>query len=252
MSAAFMAGVVAGYGVALPMGAIGVLIAGLSARVSLRVGAAAGLGAATADGVFAAIAVAGGAAAATAIAPIAAPLRWVAAVVLLGLAAITARAAFHTPPKRADHSAGRDEHPAERAEHPEERAEYTAERADHSAEGEHPAGRNEHPGERDGRLAERGERSATPLKAYAGVLGLTLLNPATVIYFAALVLGRGGAGGGAWFVAGVVLASASWQLVIAGGGSLIGRWLTGERGRVITALVSSAVIAVLAVKLLAG
>jgi arginine exporter protein ArgO len=195
MSAAFLAGVAAGFGVALPMGAIGVLIAGLSARFSLRVGAAAGLGAATADGVFAAIAVAGGAAVAGLIAPIAAPLRWVAATVLVALAVMTARAAFRKP-------------------------------------------------------AEKEQRPATPLRAYAGVLGLTLLNPATVIYFAALVLGRGGEGGGAWFVAGVFLASASWQLVIAGGGSLIGRWLTGERGRVITALVSSIVIAVLAVKLL--
>ena len=32
MSAPFLAGVVAGYGVAMPVGAIGVLIAGLSAR----------------------------------------------------------------------------------------------------------------------------------------------------------------------------------------------------------------------------
>jgi arginine exporter protein ArgO len=70
-----------------------------------------------------------------------------------------------------------------------------------------------------------------------------------VVYFAALVLGRGDAGGGAPFVAGAFLASASWQLFIAGGGSLIGRLLTGERGRLITALVSSAVIAVLAVRL---
>ncbi|GAA0465125.1 lysine transporter LysE [Paractinoplanes deccanensis] len=197
MSASFLAGLVAGYGVALPMGAIGVLIAGLSARVSLRVGAAAGLGAATADGVFAAIAVIGGAAVAALIEPIAGPLRWVAAAVLLVLAAITARGAFRAP-------------------------------------------------------GEREQRAATPVRAYAGVLGLTLLNPATVIYFAALVLGKGGEGGGAWFVTGVFLASASWQLLIAGGGSLIGRWLTGERGRVITALVSSAVIAVLAIKLLAG
>jgi arginine exporter protein ArgO len=79
---------------------------------------------------------------------------------------------------------------------------------------------------------------------------LTLLNPATVIYFAALVLGRGGSGGGAWFVIGAFLASASWQLLIAGGGSLVGRVLTGERGRVITALVSSLVITILAVRLL--
>ncbi|WP_127501468.1 LysE family transporter [Actinoplanes solisilvae] len=197
MSAAFLAGVVAGYGVALPMGAIGVLIAGLSARTSLRVGAAAGLGAATADGVFAAIAVAGGAAVAGVIAPIAAPLRWAAAVVLLVIAAVTARAAFRRPETAA-------------------------------VEG----------------------RPATPWGAYAGVLGLTLLNPATVVYFAALVLGRAGEGGGVLFVVGVVLASASWQLVIAGGGSLVGRWLTGSRGRAVTALVSSAVIAVLAIRLL--
>ena len=62
MSTAFLAGVVAGYGVAVPVGAIAVLIAGLSARTSLRVGAAAGMGAATADGIYALIAVLGGAA----------------------------------------------------------------------------------------------------------------------------------------------------------------------------------------------
>jgi len=197
VSAPFLAGVAAGYGIAVPVGAIGVLIAGLSARTSLRVGAAAGLGAATADGIYAAVAVAGGAAVAGLIAPIATPLRWVAAVVLLGLAAMTARSAFTKPG-----------------------------------------------------AAGRPQRPATALRAYAGILGLTLLNPATVIYFGALVLGRGGAGGGVWFVAGAFLASASWQLLIAGGGSLIGRFLTGGRGRMLTALVSSVMIAILAVKLL--
>lgn len=43
------------------------------------------------------------------------------------------------------------------------------------------------------------------------------------------------------------LASASWQLLIAGGGSLVGRVLTGPRGRRVTALASSAIIAGLAV-----
>ncbi|BAL86857.1 putative LysE-type translocator [Actinoplanes missouriensis 431] len=197
MSGAFLAGVVAGYGIAVPVGAIGVLIAGLSARTSLRVGAAAGLGAATADGIYALIAVAGGAAVAAMIEPVAVPLRWVGAVVLLALAAWTARGAFRT-----------------------------------------------------GAEDISGVRSATALRAYLGVLGLTLLNPATVIYFAALVLGSGGAGGGVWFVVGAFLASASWQLLIAGGGSLVGRVLTGQRGRLITALTSSLVIAVLAVHLL--
>ena len=49
---------------------------------------------------------------------------------------------------------------------------------------------------------------------------------------------------------GAFLASASWQLLIAGGGSLVGRLLTGPRGRIVTAFVSSVVIAILAVKLL--
>ncbi|GIE75832.1 lysine transporter LysE [Actinoplanes philippinensis] len=197
MSGAFLAGVVAGYGIAVPVGAIGVLIAGLSARTSLRIGAAAGLGAATADGIYALIAVAGGAAVAGVVAPVETPLRLLGAAVLLVLAGWTTWGAIRRPG-----------------------------------------------------VTQRDERPATALRAYSGVLALTLLNPATVIYFAALVLGSGGAGGGVWFVIGAFLASASWQLLIAGGGSLIGRLLTSDRGRLITALVSSTVIAILAVRLL--
>jgi len=59
---ALISGLLAGYGVAIPVGAIGVLIIGLSARTSLRTGAAAALGVATADGVYATVAVLGGAA----------------------------------------------------------------------------------------------------------------------------------------------------------------------------------------------
>jgi arginine exporter protein ArgO len=200
VTGAFLAGVVAGYGVAVPVGAIAVLIAGLTARTSLRVGAAAGLGAATADGVYALVAVLGGAALATAITPFSTPLRWVAAVVLLLLAAYTARSALR--------------------------------RRTAAAAGPPPID------------------STTPGRAYLGVLGLTMLNPATIVYFAALVLGRGGTGGGVWFVTGAFLASASWQLLVAGGGALVGRVLTGDRGRTITALISSAVIAILAVGLI--
>src|SRR4051812_41235126 len=72
-------GLLAGYGVAVPVGAIGALIAGLAARTGWRTGAAAAMGVATADGVFAVVAVVGGAALAGLIAPIAVPLRWCAA-----------------------------------------------------------------------------------------------------------------------------------------------------------------------------
>ena len=94
MGEALISGLLAGYGVAVPVGAIAVLILGLSARTSLVVGAGAGLGAATADGIYAAIAAAGGAAVAGLVRPVAGPLRWLAAVVLVGLAARTAVTAW--------------------------------------------------------------------------------------------------------------------------------------------------------------
>jgi arginine exporter protein ArgO len=94
----------------------------------------------------------------------------------------------------------------------------------------------------------------TPRRAYLGLLGLTLLNPMTIVYFGALVLGRQAADGltpasSVVFVAAAFVASASWQLLLAGGGSLVGRALAGPRGRLATALVSSVVIVALAVRL---
>jgi arginine exporter protein ArgO len=95
----------------------------------------------------------------------------------------------------------------------------------------------------------------SPARAYGALLGITLLNPTTVVYFAALVLGsRATDAVNPWeqtvFVLAALLASASWQLLLAGGGALLGRALTGHRGRLVTGLVSSAVIAVLAVPML--
>ncbi|SCG64362.1 LysE family transporter [Micromonospora inositola] len=205
MGDALLAGLLAGYGVAIPVGAIAILILGLSARTSFRVGAAAALAVATADGLYAAVATIGGAGLAGVIAPVAGPLRVAAALVLLGLAAHGLRSAWRA--RRPD--AG----PAP---------------------------------------ARAGNGLTTPGRAFAGVLGLTLLNPATVLYFAALVLGRRDAAdpdaaAAALFVAGAFLASASWQLLVAGGGTLVGRALAGPRGRLVTGLVSSALIAALAV-----
>lgn len=205
MREALVSGLLAGYGVAVPVGAIAALIVSLTARTSWKVGAGAALGVATADGVYAVVAVLGGAALARLIEPVSGPLRWVAAVVLLALAARTAVGALK--------------------------------------------------GRHAGATARRAEgRMETPAGAYLALLGLTLLNPATIVYFAALVLGRQAEDGltaayqSVWVLA-AFLASASWQLLIAGGGTLLGRVLTGPRGRLGTALASSAVIAVLAVHL---
>ncbi|WP_443046553.1 hypothetical protein [Streptomyces sp. NBC_00247] len=51
------------------------------------------------------------------------------------------------------------------------------------------------------------------------------------------------------FVAAAFVASATWQSPPVGGGALLGRVLTGPRGRLVTASLSSAVITGLAVHL---
>ena len=218
MTDALVSGLLAGYGVAIPVGAVAVLVVSLSARTSLVVGAAAALGVAAADGLYALAAVLGGAALARLVEPVAVPLRWLAAVVLLALAARTAATAL-----------GRRRGPVQT--------------------GSVQAGSVQ---------AGAGETTlGTPGRAFAALLGLTLLNPMTIVYFGALVLGRQAAGPldpaeAAVFVVAALAASASWQLLLAGGGSLAGRVLTGPRGRLVTALASSSLIAVLAVALLAG
>jgi threonine/homoserine/homoserine lactone efflux protein len=75
VTAALVAGLVAGYGIAVPVGAVGTYLVSLTARTSLTVGAFAALGVATADGVYALVAVAGGSVLAPALQPFLVPLR---------------------------------------------------------------------------------------------------------------------------------------------------------------------------------
>jgi arginine exporter protein ArgO len=82
-----------------------------------------------------------------------------------------------------------------------------------------------------------------------------MMNPTTVIYFTALVIGGRAAADPdhleqAVFALAAFAASASWQLVLAGGGALLGRALTGDRGRLLTAMASSTLITALALHLL--
>ncbi|EMF51867.1 LysE family transporter [Streptomyces sp. SID5476] len=206
MTAALVAGLLAGYGIAIPVGAVATYLVSLTARTSLRTGACAALGVATADGLYALLAALGGTALAAALQPVLTPLRWVSALVLLALAARGAVTALRR---------------------------YRA-----------------------GRLTTRPQRDpVSPARAYVALLGITLLNPTTVVYFAALVLGSRATDAVSpleqgVFVLAAFLASASWQLLLAGGGALLGRALTGHRGRLVTGLLSSAVIAVLAVLML--
>ncbi|MFF7815957.1 LysE family transporter [Streptomyces sp. NPDC007945] len=202
MTGAAVAGLLAGYGIAIPVGAVGAHLVAVAARSPWRTGAGAALGIAAADGVYALVAVVGGAALVPLLAPVATPLRWASALVLLALAAASARTALRA------HRAGT---PAE----------------------ERPV--------------------AAPHRAFWTFLGLTVLNPMTVLYFTALVLGGHATTGpaeGAVFVAAAFAASASWQLLLAATGTLLGHALTGARARLLTGLASSALIAVLAVGLM--
>ncbi|MFC7340545.1 LysE family transporter [Saccharopolyspora griseoalba] len=199
MIAAALAGLLAGYGIAIPVGAVGAYLVALSARAPRRVGTAAALGVATVDGGYALLAVLGGGALVPLVEPMAAPLRWVSAAVLVLLAA---------------------------------RISITAVRAG-AADGNRPV-----------RL--------TPARAYAGLVAMTAINPTTVVYFAAIVLGNQAdlvdtTPQRLLFVTAAALASASWQLLLSTAGALLGRALTGRRGRLATAFASSAIIVLLAV-----
>jgi len=206
VSAVLVAGLLAGYGIAMPVGGVATYLVALTARTSLRTGACAALGVATADGVYALVAAVGGTSLTRLVEPALAPLRWASVLVLLALAVRGAVVAVREYRGRAK-AAGRTGTPV------------------------------------------------GPARAYATLLGITLLNPATVIYFAALVLGSPATASltpleQAAFALAALAASASWQLLLAGGGALLGRALTGRRGRLFTALASSALITGLATHLL--
>ncbi len=210
MIAALVAGLLAGYGIAMPVGAVAAYLVALTAQTSLRTGVFAALGVATADGAYALIAVCGGAALAPLLRPVTLPLRRGSAVVLIALAVHGTVAAVRRHRERWD-STG--------------------------------AGRG------------AGRTAPGAARAYLGMWGMTTMNPLTVVYFTALVLGRQaasapGPAGQAVFIVAVLLASASWQLVLAGGGAFLGRVLAGRRGRLTTSIGSSILIGGLGLHLL--
>ena len=79
-----LAGLVTGWAIAIPIGAVGALLVALTARTSVRTGSAAAMGVATVDGGYAALAVVGGAAIAARVGPYADWLQVASALVLLG------------------------------------------------------------------------------------------------------------------------------------------------------------------------
>jgi arginine exporter protein ArgO len=92
-----------------------------------------------------------------------------------------------------------------------------------------------------------------PGRLYARFLGLTAVNPTTVVYFAALIAGlpavaSAPAGGKLVFVVAVGLASLSWQLVLAGSGAALHHRLPAG-ARLWTAVAGNALVLGLALRM---
>jgi hypothetical protein len=90
------------------------------------------------------------------------------------------------------------------------------------------------------------ELPGQPLRTYLRFLAITLLNPTTILYFAALILGRPELGETpgerAAFIAGAALASTSWQLLLACLGALAHQRLS-SRAQLAISLLGNAVVA---------
>jgi arginine exporter protein ArgO len=100
------------------------------------------------------------------------------------------------------------------------------------------------------------QRDLTPARAYVSLVALTALNPATLITFAAVAVGRSSSEGGSTlsvvvvFAIGAFAASAIWQLLLTGGGNLLGRLFTGRRGQLGVSACSALIMLGLAVGVL--
>jgi arginine exporter protein ArgO len=200
---AFMTGVAAGYGIAIPVGAIAILIMDVGIRRGFGPAMSAGAGAATADFLYAALAVVGGATLASTVEVIGDPIRAVSGLVLLVIAVI---------------GLVRSRRPVD--------------------------------------IGALEPRVGDLARTYGRFVGLTLINPTTVVYFAAVVIGLGVARGmtaadGVMFVIGAFLASLSWQTLIAAIGAFAGHRLSVRSRRAVT-IVGNLVILALGFVILLG
>lgn len=205
---AFLQGMLAGYGIAVPVGAIAILIVEMGLRNGFRAGFQAGAGAASADLVYAGLAAAAGQALALLLAPYAVPLRVLSGLLLIAIA----------------------------------------------LNGLWKVVRQVRSGDGQPRVDSAASRPGGQGRVYVQFLGLTLLNPLTVAYFGALILGGGVAlttlTARLFFVAGAALASLSWQSLLAGVGALAHRHLS-PRFQVWTCAAGHLIVLGLGVRMLA-
>ena len=203
---AFLEGLLAGYGIAIPVGAIAVLIVDLGLRRGFPPAFMAGAGAATADFIYALLAVIAGATIAAVLAPYAGILQIASAVVLLALGGYGLRRAWKIDASQKTTPLPEDNQPL--------------------------------------------------WGVYFRFFGLTLLNPLTIAYFGALILGRDAgttttAVDQLLFVAGAALASLSWQTLLAGIGSLANQRLSPRFQR-LTSIAGNLIVIAFGLRIIAN
>lgn len=202
-----MAGAAAGLGVAMPVGAMGVLLVQEGMR-DRRGAVAAAAAVAVVDLAYAAVATALGPLVASALSGVEAWVRLVSATVLAVIAVRGLLALRQTGSE--GESAGSD-----------------------AASG---AG---------------SDAGAGPVRTFTRFAALTLINPTTALYFAALTTAQGaalsGGGAGAVFVGGVFVASLTWQQLLVAVSGLAGRRIS-DTARAWTFRIGYGLVAVYAVK----
>ncbi len=178
---AFWEGVLAGYGIAIPVGAISILIINQALERGFTSGFMAGAGAATVDVLYAAVAVFAGAALISILSPYSVALQVTGAAVLIGLGSYGLVKVWRSKNRS-------------------------------------PGGENI--------IGDRGYAAV-----YTRFFGLTLINPLTIVYFTALIIGISHPS--AWsgsdklaFIIGAGLASLSWQSTLAATGAAARRYLS--------------------------
>lgn len=189
--AALVAGLVSGLAIAMQVGAVSLLLVEAAVVSGPRVGAAAGLGVATADLAFAAVAAAAGGAAGAALSSHEGEIRIVAAAVIAGIA-------LHGLIGMARERGSKD-------------AGGSVDRA-------------------SGPGAARGAPEGRPAPAahYARFLAITTANPLTIASFAAVAaaLSLESPAAAVAFTAGVGVASFGWHLALGLAAGHAGRWMT--------------------------
>ncbi|MET3983659.1 LysE family transporter [Streptomyces sp. PvR034] len=210
-----LAGAAAGLGVAMPMGAMSVLLLQEAMR-SRRAAVAGAAGIAVVDFAYAALATAVGPWVAASLAPVEAWVRLLSAAILLTIAA-HGLWRHHRSPAPPD-----------------------------------PAGTGA-PAATPGATATATiTASATARRAFTRYVGLTAVNPTTALYFAALTTAQGARIGtgpaAAAFVGGVLLASLLWQQLLAAVGSFAGSRIS-DTARAWTFRLGYGLIALYAVKI---